>query len=237
MVTKSSRWLTPKILIILAVVLFAGNGLYAVPVDKIFTSSGQILPGEEWENVFIYNDGTIVNMIGGDVDGIATYDASMVNVTGGHVNTLDSLEFSIANISGGYVYGASAWSHAIINFSGNASAVNIGARDYGTLNMIGGTTNYIGAIDSGILNLHGGLVTDSLGVQDFSIVNIYGYDLVKTSIGGRYGYGRVYGFWLDDTPFTIDLNSSDTYSRINLIPEPSSLIFLTFGSLILKRRR
>jgi hypothetical protein len=225
-----------KVLTILAVVLFAGNGLYAVP-DKIFTSSGQILLGEEWSNVYIYNDDTIVDMLGGLVDGIATYDASMVNVTGGTVYTLDALEFSTANISGGYVYGASAWDHAVVDFFDNASAVTIGAGDYGTLNMIGGTTNYIGSIDSGILNLYSGLVTDSLGAWDFSIVNIYGYDLVKTSTGGRYGYGRVYGFWLDDTLFTIDLNGSETFSHINLIPEPTSLILLAFGSLILKRRR
>lgn len=222
--------------IILAVILFTASGLYAVP-DKIFTSSGQILPGEEWENVYIYNDETLVNMTGGLVDSIGTYDASMVNVTDGSVNTLDALEFSIANISGGYVHGASAWDHAVINFSGDAGAVSFGSREFGTVNMIGGTTNYIGAIDSGILNLYGGSITNSLSCDDSAIVNIFGYDLVKTSSGGQYGYGQVYGIWFDDTPFIIDLNGSATYSHINLIPEPSSLIMLMFGSLFLKRRR
>jgi hypothetical protein len=67
-----------------AILCFTASELTAVE-DKIFTSSGQILPPEEWSNVYIYNDDTIVDMFGGLVDGIATYDASTLNITGGLV--------------------------------------------------------------------------------------------------------------------------------------------------------
>jgi hypothetical protein len=98
--------------------------------------------------------------------------------------------------------------------------------------MTGGTTEYVAAGYSGTMNLYGGLVTDSLNAWDSATVNIFGYDLVKTNSGGTYGYGQVYGYWLDDTPFTIELSTAETYSHINLIPEPSSLLLLALGSLI-----
>lgn len=222
--------------IIVLLVLLTGGRAYGL-LDKTFTSSGQILPGEEWNNVFIYNDDTIVDMLGGLVDGIGIYDASTVNVTAGHVNTLDALEFSTANVSGGFVYGLHAKNNSIVIFSDDASGTSIGARDFGTLNMNGGTTDLIGVIDSGTLNLYGGLITESLGAWHDAVVNIYGYDFNYDPMGGSLDGGQLTGFWLDDTPFTIDLYGIETYSHINLIPEPSSLILLCLGGLILRRRR
>ncbi len=200
--------------LLLAVIFLAAPQLYAD--DKIFTSSGQILPGEEWENVYIYNDDTIVDMLGGDVDGIATYDTSTVNITGCYVNTLGTREFSVANVSGGYVYGIFTWGHAALNFSGDVATVSLSAHDFGTVNITGGTIEYLGAYDSGIINLYGGLVSNCLLARNSAVVNIYGYDLIKTTSNGSYGYGQVYGFWSDGTAFTIDLNGSETYSHINL---------------------
>jgi len=84
--------------------------------------------------------------------------------------------------------------------------------------------------------MYGGLVTDSLNAWDSATVNIFGYDLVKTSSGGAYGYGQVYGYWFDDTPFTINLSTAETYSHITLIPEPTSLLLLALGGLLLKRK-
>jgi len=226
-----------EVITILAVVLFSGNGLYAVP-DKIFTSSGHILPGEEWANVFIYNDGTIVNMLGGDVDGIATYDSSMVNVTGGFVSTLDALEFSIANISGGTVGGVMTWDYAITNLYDGGSVFSLSARGQsGVVNMAGGITEYLRAGESGIINLYGGVVTNCLDTWDSATVNIYGYGFNYDPSAGGWDGGQLTGFWLDDSSFAIDLYDPDTYEHINLVPEPCSLILLAFGSLAMIRKR
>ena len=224
-------------ILVFATLLLSTPLAKAVPIDKIFTSSGQIIDGEEWNNVYIYNDDTIVDMLGGDVDGIGTYDASTVNVSGGHVNTLATLEFSTANVSDGFVYGLIASDHSIVNLFGNADLFAPLVRNFGTLNMTGGTVDHLGAIDSGIINLYGGIISDRLISSDSSVVNIYGYDLLKTNTGGKYDYGQVSGFWADGTSFTIDLNGFETYSHINLIPEPYSLILLGLGGLILRRRR
>ncbi|MHC4705729.1 MAG: hypothetical protein ACYS8I_01410, partial [Planctomycetota bacterium] len=59
-----------------AVIVPLTSGQAHALLDKTFTSSGQILPGEEWNSVHIYNDDTVVDMLGGFVEGMATYDAS-----------------------------------------------------------------------------------------------------------------------------------------------------------------
>ncbi|MHC4478554.1 MAG: hypothetical protein ACYTEL_23200 [Planctomycetota bacterium] len=223
-----------SISVILWVLVTCGQ---AYPVgDKTFTSSGQILPGEEWNNVSIYNDTTVVDMLGGFVDSMGTHDASRLNVFDGYVNTLDALESSGVDVSGGDVHGLHAWNHALVNFSGDASAVTMGARNAGIVTMSGGTADYVGAIDSGVLNLYGGVVGEALSLVDSSVANIFGYDLLKTDSGGKYGYGQVTGFWLDHTGFAIDLNGAETYDHVNLIPEPSSVLFLAGGLLMVRRK-
>ncbi len=197
--------------------LFMAPQLYAD--DKIFTSSGQILPGEEWSNVYIYNDDTIVDMLGGHVDSMAAYDASTLNITGGHVSTLHARGFSTANVSGGYVHGLWAQDSGTVILSDTASVVSLSSRgSFGTVNMTGGSTEYARAGNSGTLNLYGGVVNNSLNAWDSATINIFGYDLFKTSTGGTYGYGFVTGYWVDGTSFTIDLSTSKTYSHLNLIP-------------------
>jgi hypothetical protein len=224
--------------IIPAIILFMACQLYAVPEDKIFTSSGQILPGEEWGNVYIYNDDTIADMLGGLVDGIGTYDASMVNVIDGSVNTLEGHEFSTANISGGGVYSVFTWDHAKTNLSDGGSITSLGAGGaFGTVNMTGGITEYLRVGDSGSINLHGGIVSEYLNAWDFATVNIYGYGFNYDPSAGNWNGGQLTGFYLDDTTFTIDLYDAQTYNHINLIPEPATFLLMSLGSLILIRHR
>ncbi len=103
--------------------------------------------------------------------------------------------------------------------------------------MMGGTAEYLGAIDSGTVNIYGGLITESLGAWNDAVVNIYGYDFNYDPMGGSRDGGQLTGFWLDSTAFIIDLYGTDTYSHINLIPEPCSLLLLALGCLFLKRKK
>jgi len=228
---------TKLLLFIAVIVLLTGGQAHAVP-DKTFTSSGQILPGEEWDEVFIYGDDTVVNMLGGTVlDYIATYDASNLNVTGGDVKGIYAFDNSVATVSGGELWGIHALDYATVNFSGNSETPHLRAGNSGTLNMLSGTVRSVGVGGTSITNLYSGNITDWLGAGDFSTVNIYGYDFTYDPMGGDLDGGQLTGFWLDSTPFTIDLYGVETYSHINLIPEPGSLILFLIGSLFLRRRR
>jgi hypothetical protein len=220
---------------VVLIVLTAGPILRAV--DKTFTSSGQILPGEQWDNVYVYNDATIVDMLGGILDSIGTHDASTLNVFDGTVSTVTALEASRANVSGGYVHTLWAWDSATATLSGTGEVVSLSARGLsGTVTMTAGTADHISTYDSGTANVLGGTV-EHLFAENYSVINIFGYDLVKTSTGGTYGYGEVYGFWLDDTPFAIDFAGYETYSHINLVPEPSTILLLAAGAMLLIRNR
>jgi len=222
------------LLVALAILLTPAWG-WALP-DKIFTSSGQILPGEEWNSVYIYNDDTIVDMLGGFVEGMGTYDASRVNITAGHINTLDAWDFSSANVSAGEVFSLSAVDSGTVTLSGTGivSAFSAGG-EFTTANMYGGTAVYVHALMSGTVNLYGGLVSEYISAPE-GTVNIFGYDLFKSPGGGAYGYGFVTGHWSDGTAFTIDLLSPETYSNVTLIPEPCSLMVFALGALLVRRK-
>ena len=227
-----------KITTILSVVLFAGTSLYAGPVDKIFTASGHILPGEEWNRVTIYNDHTIVNMLGGSVDEMDTFDSSMVNVAGGGISNLYADDSSTANIFGGHVGGVFTWDYATANLYDGGSVFSLSARGQsGIVNMSGGTTTYLRAGESGIINLFGGSITTCLSAWDFAIVNIYGYGFDYDPSAGNWNGGQLRGFWFDNTAFSIDLYYPDAYEHINLVPEPGSLILFALGALLIKRKR
>jgi len=226
-----------QILTILAAVMFLG----VCPVqaaDKTFNESGQILEGEEWNAVEIYNDDTVVDMLGGFVDYMQTFDESTMNVNGGELWTLDGWESSIANIYGGNVYSISVWDYAEANLYEGIYFTTIIARGQaGTVNMNGGNVKRIGSIESGLINLKGGSVLEYLGASDSAIVNIYGYDFSYNPNAGNWDGGQLTGFWLDGIPFTTDLYDQGTYQHINLVPEPTSLILFTVCGLFLMIKR
>ena len=204
--------------------------------DKVFTESGEIVDGDVWVLVDIYNDDTIVDMSGGMCDFITTHDKSTLNIIGGQAQ-VGAQDFSIINISSGSLSGAHAYNNGKVNFSGNAISLRLAAVDYGIANMTGGVVEYLAAGDSGTLNIYSGVVTDSLYASGNSIVNVFGHDFYYDPSGGMSDGGQLTGFWLDDTSLSIDLYGVNTYSHINLIPEPSMLLLLGLGSVVIRRKK
>lgn len=223
--------------------------------NKIFTESGQIVDGDIWVMVDIYNDDTVVDMTGGMCDFVKTHDRGTFNMTGGNADG-GAYDNSAMNLIGGTFNSFLADDYGTINLSGFAEGRSLYSRNHGTINITGGILEGVGAVDastvnvysgsnmgilavteSAIAHLYGGLVSDYLGADDDSVIKVYGYNLHKISTGGTYGHGQVFGNWLDDTPFKIDIYDTETYSHIILVPEPSMMALFAIGSMLLKKSR
>ena len=235
-----------KILIVCAVAVFSAASQLQAAENKDFYSNGQILAGEQWNVVSVYDTSpnhTTVDMLGGTIDSLGTYDQSSLNIYDGHINGAGAGDYSTINVFGGSMtlggIGLGGIGHGTINIYDNANILGCFMQEHSIVNMTGGTTKYLSANDFGVINLSGGLVTDSLYADDSAVINIFGYNLTKTPYGGHYNVGQVSGFWADGVPFEIDLwdSKTGTYSHINLIPEPMTFLLIGFGSLFVRKRR
>ena len=215
-----------KIIDILILMLLSPALCLATLATNIdFYTDGVIQEGDEYRYVGVYNNAK-VDMTGGIVIvQLGAYDSSTVNISGGVLN-------------GVFTSGASTAS--TLNLSGSMQADGVRIWGSGTLNMFGGTIGSV-QIDN-IANLYGGIISDYLLAT--STVNIYGYNFQYNPLAGDYRGGQLTGFWMNDTPFSMDLYYDDTpggglvdtWSHIVLIPEPATLLLLGLGVLMLKKR-
>jgi len=109
-------------------------------------------------------------------------------------------------------------------------------NDDSLIDIYGGNTNVIGAFDDSIISIYGGSLT-GLGAVNNSLINIYAYDLVHHPTGGSNYNGWVEGkYFANDLYFSFSLIQEDSFSHINVVPEPCSVLLLGVGSLILRKR-
>jgi hypothetical protein len=129
------------------------------------------------------------------------------------------------------------------------------AFDNTLTNWYDGTMDYFRAYDSSVVDIYGCNLTQSLWATEDStinlrggslgrftsdangIMNLYAYDVVHHTTGGFWDGGWVEGKYLDsDEYFSFSLKDSDTFSHINIVPEPSTLILVGIGGLMLRKR-
>ena len=107
---------------------------------------------------------------------------------------------------------------------------------YATANIYDGDIEWLVTRDNTVVNIYDEAL-DLFGAWDNSLVYLYAYN-VKFHPVDEYGKSWIEGkYCKSDIPFTLKIWHKDQYSHVTIIPEPSSLIMLMFGSLLLKRRR
>lgn len=113
----------------------------------------------------------------------------------------------------------------------------LGTLGSSRFSMFGGTMDILlGRYDS-IVNIHGGDIS-SAGLAENAVMNLYAYDVVyhPTDGGDDWSTGWLEGkYYATDEYFTFDFSTYDA-SRLNIIPEPSTLLLLALGGLLLMKR-
>lgn len=127
--------------------------------------------------------------------------------------------------------------------------------DHSRLNLFGGTIDGLYPHNMSSLYIIGGFVTDlclwnesrvdlfvggivNLYCDPDTAVYIHAYDVVYDPSGGQWNLGVISGrFLLDDSSFTIDLATRDTYDQVHIVPEPASILMLLSGGLFMRFRR
>jgi hypothetical protein len=191
----------------------------------VLTSDTVISDGETYDSIGVTSNATII-MTGGTVtSNLTLYDTCKINMSGGSIGLLGQGYQSSCNIE---ISGTSNINNFYISNSTNATVSN-------------GTFNNLDVSTSGNVDLSGGSITDYLIV--YTKINIHGYGFNYNSESGAYDGGQLTGFWLDDTPFVIDLKNYgggdepiySTYDNLNLVPEPATLVMLSLGGLFFRR--
>jgi hypothetical protein len=99
-----------------------------------------------------------------------------------------------------------------------------------------GSMNVLWVNDNSIVNIYRGSLEEMAAIENGQI-NLYAYDIVHTTTGGHYGIGQVMGYYYSDNSyFCFDLGNLETYSHINIIPEPSTLLLISLGIIFLRKR-
>jgi len=160
--------------------------------------------------------------VGDEYDIVSVLNDATVGMTGGEVGKFYAREFSTVNVFDGVVRSLYAYDSSSIYIYG------------GTIDR----TLYVAGSSS--VSLFGGEEFGDVAIFDSGVLKIYGYGFEFRPTGTDPRSGMLSGYWLDGTPFSgmylRMLPEPFPGSQITLIPEPATLLFLSLGGVILRRR-
>lgn len=108
--------------------------------------------------------------------------------------------------------------------------------DITTFDMLDGELTDLRVHDNSISNLYGGNL-NRLGITENGSLDLYAYDVIHHPTGGYYDRGWVEGnFLAKDLYFSFDFVEPDTFSHINVVPEPATLLLLSLGVLLIRKK-
>ena len=228
-----------KIIITIFTVLLMGSGVVQAAIYNIG-------PGDDFGFFHLVGNDSLV-MTGGESDWLVLDDLSVATIentepitdteTGG-IWMVDMRDYSTLNLEGGEINFIEAGWESTVNMTG-------GYLDYikvsgeSTVNMTGGYLDYIIASGESKAYLRGGTIDDfwRMPLEDGepieeAMIHVFALDYLYDSPSNL-----LTGHWGDNSAFSINLNiPSSDYIEFHIIPEPTSILLLGLGGLMLRRR-
>ena len=164
---------------------------------KLFDSNAVISDGDSYDTVVVEGDDTVVDMTGGYIKKLYTYDTSVFNMSDGYITGVRIADASTFNLSDGRIILLYCYDSSNVNVSGGSAYYGILCEDSSTGNIYGGSHG-VEAWGSSKLNVYGGSHS-SLRCFSSSTLNIYGGSsrLVDADSGTLNIYGGSIRDYLD----------------------------------------
>ncbi|MBA7629097.1 hypothetical protein ES703_36595 [subsurface metagenome] len=150
---------------------------------------------------------------------VSIYNDVRLDIDGGVIGYLDTFNTTLTN-----------W------FDGNINYLRV--HDSSIINISGGELSIVLSSDgNGSINLYQSSLIKAVSLGDNAVLNLYAKEVIHSITGGHYDDGWIEGKYISNNQyFHIDM-IQDSFSHINIIPEPSTLLLLGLGSLLFIRKR
>lgn len=205
--------------------------------------------GGSINNTVVVRDTSEFVVFDGTVDEIISWNRSNVEISGGIVDELKPQESSSVNILGGYIGGEFLWVYhtAQIDFSGGEVGGEMYLTESGYLNMIGGLIDgRLSVTGNSEAIVSGGIFGEDIHLADNGVLTIVGsnffidgqpapYGTYDAGLNGRTGV--LEGILANGDPINNTVEILMDSTLILAIPEPSTLLLLGLGAVMLRKRR
>lgn len=195
-----------------------------------------------------YADST-VTVSGGLIDRLHAYDNSQVTTSGGHINEIHTHDNSQVTASDGAIWHLIAFDDSQVTVSDGSMSLLFTVDD-SRATVSGGVIETINAsgrsqVDFLYGSIEGWLMADFEGIltihgSDFAIDGTdVGYIEISSILGRRYHDDpdrQLTGTLLNGSRLDVPFNIGDN-AKIILVPEPATLLLLTLGAFVLRKRR
>lgn len=217
--------------------LLAGGSVERMEVSDISQIN---ISGGTIGNGFIAFDDSSVTVSGGSMNGsFIMFDNSEASITGGSFDHFQSSSYSNSSLVNTTISTVLTEHNSILTID------NILVTDTVEVHAESQLTIYSGSIIDDLftqgqsqVNMFGGIIGDILNLIDDSVITLYGNDF-------NYGYGEIThstgvltGTLANGDPINNRYYVNDTATLILApVPEPSTLLLLTLGSLVFIKRK
>jgi hypothetical protein len=137
-----------------------------------------------------------------------------------------------------YPYYNEVWviNDAVLDVTGGSMS-KLELTDSARANIYDGEIEWLFIQDNTVVNIHAaGDTLEMFAGGNSSLANLYAYNVIYHSTGGVKNEGWLEGkYYLNDQTFAFSFYTEDSYSHISIIPEPTTLLLVGFGSLLMIR--